>query len=95
MELKTNFKFYRFDNEAVTPDVFSPDFDDTGWRTVRVPQDWGIEGDFCRENDISESIIIEDGMKKAEIQTGRTGALPFLGGGVYRKWVNIEFFPEK
>lgn len=90
MELKTNYKFHRFDNEAVTPDVFSPDFDDTGWRTVRVPHDWGIEGDFCRENDISESLIIEDGMKKARIQTGRTGALPFLGGGVYRKWVNIE-----
>ncbi len=90
MTFKTDFKFQKFHPDTVTADVFSPDFDDSNWKTVRIPHDWGIEGDFCRENDISESIIVEDGMKKARIQTGRTGGLPFLGAGVYRKWVSIE-----
>ena len=90
MELKTNFKFQKFDLDTVPSDVFSPAFDDSSWRTVRIPHDWGIEGDFCRENDISENIVVEDGMKKAIIHTGRTGGLPFLGAGVYRKWVSVS-----
>ncbi len=90
MTLKTDFKFRKFNLDAVPADVFSPTFDDSGWRTVRIPHDWGIEGDFCRENDISENKIVEDGMTRSEIHTGRTGALPFLGCGVYRKWVTIQ-----
>lgn len=90
MELKNGFRFLRLNEDAFSADMLLPGYDDSNWRTVRIPHDWGIEGDFDRENDISESIIIEDGMKKAKTQTGRTGALPFLGSGIYRKWINIE-----
>lgn len=89
MELKTGFKFKKFDLDTVPQDVFSPEFDDSAWRTVRIPHDWGIEGDFAAENDPSETIVTEDGMKKTTLMTGRTGALPTVGAGVYRKWVEI------
>jgi len=31
-----------------------PDFDDTGWRTLDLPHDWGIEGPFTEEVDAAE-----------------------------------------
>ena len=89
MDLKTGFRFLRLNADTFSGDMVLPGYDDSNWRTVRIPHDWGIEGDFDRENDISENMVVEDGMTKTEIHTGRTGALPFLGGGVYRKWVDI------
>ena len=90
MELKTGFKFKKFEIENVEDAVFGVNYDDSGWREVRVPHDWGIEGDFSVDNDPSESSIIEDGITKPITLTGRTGGLPILGAGVYRKWVRVE-----
>lgn len=90
MELKTNFKFEKFDLDTVPQEVFSPEFDDSAWRTVRVPHDWGIEGDFAADNDPTETIVTEDGMKKTTLMTGWSGGLPTVGAGVYRKWVDID-----
>ncbi len=90
MGLKTGFKFKKFDIENVEDAVFGVNYDDSGWREVRVPHDWGIEGDFSADNDPSESSIIEDGINKPITLTGRTGGLPILGAGVYRKWVRVE-----
>ena len=53
------------------------------WREVRIPHDWGIEGDFRRENDI---VYREDGSVK---YTGRTGGLPTVGTGLYQTSVFI------
>lgn len=89
MELKTDFRFQKFDLDTVPQEVFSPDFDDCTWRTVRVPHDWGIEGDFAANNDPTETIVTEDGMKKTTLMTGWSGGLPTVGAGVYRKWVDI------
>lgn len=89
--LKSNFKFQKFTlDEALPEGVFSPDFDDSGWREVRVPHDWGIEGDFSAENDHCWGTIYEDGQRKPGWQIGRTGGLPTPGKGVYRKWVTVE-----
>ena len=88
--LKNDFKFHKFEWQSPLPEgIFSPDFDDAAWRTVRVPHDWGIEGEFDVENDPYMGSIIEDGQKKPRIHTGRTGGLPIVGAGVYRKWVEI------
>ncbi len=70
--------------------VFSRDFDDSLWREVAIPHDWGIEGDFDIANDPSVRSIVQDGIKVAIPQTGRTGGLPTVGEGVYRTWVNID-----
>ena len=89
-ELKENFKFKKFGLNEVDSRAFAPDFDDSEWRSVLVPHDWGIEGDFREENDITYSMIIQDGMTKPEPQTGRTGALPIVGEGVYRTWLELD-----
>lgn len=90
MQLKTDFKFKKFQLDTVPKAVFLPAFDDSDWRTVRVPHDWGIEGDFAADNDPTETIVVEDGMKKTTVMHGWTGGLPTVGAGVYRKWVDIE-----
>ncbi len=90
MFLKTNFKFKKFELDTIDESVFAPAFDDSDWRTVRIPHDWGVEGDFSVENDPTVSQILEDGMRKAQTITGWTGGLPMVGAGVYRKWVKIE-----
>lgn len=87
--LKT-FKFKKFDLNDIDNNVFMPNFDDSSWRSVSVPHDWGIEGDFEYENDLSYSTIIQDGITTKEPQTGRTGGLPIVGQGVYRTWVEID-----
>lgn len=87
--LKYGFKFKKFELGQVPENVFTPDFDDSDWRTVRVPHDWGIEGDFCEDNDPSVSTVIEDGITKPRKHTGRSGALPTVGEGVYRKWIDV------
>ncbi|MBQ6824293.1 MAG: DUF4982 domain-containing protein [Clostridia bacterium] len=88
--LKNDFKFHKLEWQSPLPEgIFSPEFNDAAWRTVRVPHDWGIEGEFDVENDPYMGSIIEDGQKKPRIHTGRTGGLPIVGAGVYRKWVEI------
>lgn len=33
-----------------TVDASAPDFDDSEWRTLDIPHDWSIEGEFSKEN---------------------------------------------
>ncbi len=87
--LKYGFKFKKFDCGQTPQAAFSPDFDDTDWRTVRVPHDWGIEGEFSADNDPSTRTIKTDGIETPLLQTGRSGGLPTVGEGVYRKWIEV------
>ena len=72
------------------------------WQIVNVPHDWAISGEFDKNIDIQQTMVIEDGEKVPKMRTGRTGALPHIGIGWYRKsleipssWkakrINIEF----
>ena len=88
--LKTGFRFQKFPLGGVDPAVFSPAFDDSDWREIRVPHDWGIEGEFSPDNDPTERLIEEDGMTKAIRHTGRSGGLPTVGEGVYRTRVELD-----
>lgn len=88
--LKYDFKFKKFESGTVPAEAFSPEFNDSDWRTVRVPHDWGIEGEFDINHDPAVWAIYEDGMKKPRQINGWTGGLPTVGAGVYRKWVEIE-----
>ena len=88
--LKHGFKFNKYPLGEVDINAFSVDFDDTDWREVTVPHDWGIEGDFAPDNDPAFAQIIQDGMKAPVTHPGRTGALPIVGEGVYRIWVEVE-----
>jgi len=85
--LKRDWKFTR----SATPDASQPACDESGWETVEVPHDWAIAGPFDRENDIDRKVIkgqadVEAGVREI---TGRTGGLPHMGEGWYRKWVDV------
>lgn len=88
--LKKNFKFKKYALGEADAAAFSPEFDDSCWREVMVPHDWGIEGEFSPENDPTFNRIVQDGMKEALAHTGRTGGLPTVGEGIYRTWVELD-----
>ena len=55
------------------------------WESVSVPHDWAIKGPFDKEVDIQTVKVVQDMDKVARTRTGRTGALPHIGVGWYRK----------
>ena len=59
------------------------------WQVVTVPHDWAISGVFDKTIDAQETMVIEDGESVPKIRTGRTGGLPHIGIGWYRKTINI------
>ncbi len=88
--LDYDWKFKLFPDFNCDNNIYTPEFDDRDWDTVRVPHDWAISGEFKRENDMSYLEVWADGIKKPIDHTGRTGALPIVGKGIYRKWVDIS-----
>ena len=88
--LKNGFKFKKYDLGKAEKEALLPTFDDSEWREVSVPHDWGVEGDFKADNDLTYCRIVQDGMTKSIPHTGRTGALPTVGEGIYRKWIDID-----
>lgn len=87
--LKEGWKFAKGTNAQ----AFQPNFDDKDWQTVTVPHDWAINGPFDKEIDKQVVAITQNGEKQASEKTGRTGALPYIGEGWYRK--TIELAPLK
>lgn len=61
------------------------DYDDTRWRTVSIPHDWAITGEFDINNDLQTMLNVQNGETKANLKTGRTGGLPHIGTGWYRR----------
>ena len=62
---------------------------DSQWQMVRIPHDWAIYGPFSRDNDLQEVAVEQNGEQVATVKTGRTGGLPFLGKGCYRRTISI------
>ena len=86
--LHEGFRFMKLDWEDPT-DLSAPDLDDSGWETVTGPHDWAIGHDFDEDNDASYSEVLADGILKPVKHTGRTGALPHIGCGWYRRTLEI------
>jgi len=66
-----------------------PEISTEGWETVTVPHDWAISGEFDESTDAQETMVIEDGERVPKMRTGRTGGLPHIGIGWYRKALDI------
>ena len=66
------------------------DADDGSWEEVTVPHDWAINGPFGRKWDIQNVAILQNGENEASWHTGRTGGLPYIGVGWYRRHFNVE-----
>ncbi|MET0573608.1 MAG: DUF4982 domain-containing protein [Pedobacter agri] len=70
-------------------DAAAPGFDDSKWQSVRVPHDWAISGPFDKEIDKQVTAITQNGETKPTEKTGRTGALPYIGEGWYRRKLDL------
>lgn len=66
-----------------------PGFSDENWETVEIPHDWAIKGPFDKEIDKQVVKVTQDLETVAAERTGRTGALPHIGVGWYRKSFSI------
>ena len=60
-----------------------------GWKKVSVPHDWAIYGPFDKSNDLQTVAVIQNGEDVATEKTGRTGGLPYMGKGSYRRTIEI------
>lgn len=87
-ELRDNWKFTRTKND----EAFKTNLNDKDWQTVSVPHDWAIYGPFDKEVDKQVVAITQNNEKVATEKTGRTGALPYIGEGWYRKSFSLPHF---
>jgi beta-galactosidase len=87
-ELKEGWKFSKGKNDG----AYQPGFNDKAWQTVSVPHDWAIYGPFDKEVDKQVVAITQNNEKVASEKTGRTGALPYIGEGWYRKSFSLPHF---
>ena len=60
-----------------------------GWEKVSVPHDWAIYGPFDKSNDLQTVAVVQNGESVATEKTGRTGGLPYMGKGSYRRILDI------
>ena len=83
--LEKGWRFTREDQSQFS----SPTFNDSKWSRVVIPHDWAIYGPFSFDNDKQHLAIAQDGQKEAMEHAGRTGGLPFVGTGWYRRSLEI------
>ena len=63
--------------------------DRQAWQTVQVPHDWAISGPFDKKWDMQTVAIVQNGEKEATEKTGRSGALPWIGEGHYKRTFSV------
>jgi len=63
--------------------------DKKNWQTVSVPHDWAISGPFDKKWDLQTVAITQNGETQATEKSGRSGALPWIGEGYYKRTFNI------
>ena len=83
--LEKGWRFTRVDD----PKASTEGYNDSKWSRVVVPHDWAIYGPFSFDNDKQHLAIAQDGQKEAMEHAGRTGGLPFVGAGWYRRSLEI------
>jgi beta-galactosidase len=84
--LSDGWRFSHFDKEECA----LPSFNDSKWEVVSVPHDWAIAGPFDKKIDMQTVAITQNGEKKATEKTGRSGSLPWIGSGWYRKQFEVK-----
>ena len=86
-------KGWRFTKGDVA-EAATVDYNDERWQQVVVPHDWAIYGPFSRENDLQNVVVTQNLETKASVKTGRTGGLPYVGVGWYRKIFSVDRFEK-
>lgn len=72
-------------------EAYLNDFDDSTWDLVTIPHDWAIYGPFDRKYDLQTVAVTQNNETIATVKTGRTGGLPYIGVGWYRKTFDVPF----
>ncbi len=70
-------------------DNWSFSHDKKTWQSVSIPHDWAIAGPFDKKWDLQKVAIVQNGETEATEKSGRSGALPWIGKGHYRRTINI------
>ncbi|MCK9181011.1 MAG: beta-galactosidase, partial [Bacteroides sp.] len=73
-------------------EAYLNDFDDSTWDLVTIPHDWAIYGPFDRKYDLQTVAVTQNNETIATVKTGRTGGLPYIGVGWYRKTFDVPSF---
>ena len=63
--------------------------DKKSWKNVIIPHDWAIASPFDKKWDLQKVAIEQNGETEATEKSGRSGALPWIGEGHYKKTLNI------
>ena len=71
--------------EITLTDDWQFSHDQQSWQTVTVPHDWAISGPFDKKWDLQTVAIEQNGEKEATEKSGRSGALPWIGEGYYKR----------
>ena len=61
----------------------------SGWESVSVPHDWAIYGPFDISNDLQTVTVTQNLETVPTLKTGRTGGLPYIGIGRYRRTFSV------
>ena len=75
--------------EIVLSDNWQFSHDQQTWEQVSVPHDWAIAGPFDKKWDLQVVAIEQNGEKEATEKSGRSGALPWIGEGYYKRNFSI------
>ena len=75
--------------ELTLSDNWQFSHDKQTWEQVTVPHDWAISGPFDKKWDLQVVRIVQNGEKQATEKSGRSGALPWMGEGHYKRVFTI------
>ena len=75
--------------ETMLTDGWQFSRDKQTWQEVSVPHDWAISGPFDKKWDMQTVAIVQNGETEATEKTGRSGALPWIGEGHYKRLFTI------
>ena len=84
--LTDGWRFHRGDADGAQ----SLTYNDNKWEPVCIPHDWAIKGPFAENHDLQNVAVTQNGEKQASWKTGRTGGLPWVGAGWYRRTLKPE-----
>ena len=76
-------------HQEVLTDGWQFSRDSVHWADVTVPHDWAISGPFDKKWDLQVVAIEQNGEKTATEHSGRSGALPWIGRGYYRRALTV------
>lgn len=84
---------WQFINEDISG-AEKPEMSVQNWENVSVPHDWAIKGPFDKKIDAQIVKVQQDMDEVEKLRTGRTGALPHIGVGWYRKTFDLPDFKK-